>query len=343
MIWIWNIICLYIISLNKLFSKLFWTSLSRNRINSKISIPRIFFHKHAQEEFLAFSFKCFDQWIVIRAIGFAWLSDLVCDREIIACTQRKDTRISPSIPGYDPEKSARGGLLLASSRRGDRALLADSNPREDVSARYLHTIRWRGPTAVQESAESGRPVSFSACLPSSSFVRCDASRSSRLRTKAPLCGVPSFRFLLPVPDVEVPNRRGPTGEVTNSDARSREREIAERRRIRGERKVRRFVSNDRAKGAARSRTQQVLLRPTGEPCQRFTASGVSHWYPAEGNRCDDAARYQDRSLLLPSVICCLSNVVVPNQFDKSARRHRLYDIALFLHLSVHIRKLHYLK
>jgi len=50
----------------------------------------------------------------------------------------------------------------------------------------------------------------------------------------------------------------------------------------------------RAKGAARSRTQQVLLRPTGELCQRFTASGVSRRCPAEGNRCDIAELRQER-------------------------------------------------
>lgn len=258
-------------------------------------------------------FKRSDQWIITRAISSRdyWISPIA--KISRTCVKVREFHAQPTcIPGYDREKLAREGeLLLASSRRDNRALLAGSNPREDVSARYLHTIRRRGPTAVQESAESGRPVSFSACLPSSSSVRCDASRSSRSRAKAPLRGIPSFRFLLPVPDAVVP--RGPTAEAANSSlkrvrARERERSLPDDEEYleNGKSSLR---QQRRAKGAARSRTQQVLLRPTGEPCQRFTASGVSHWYPAEGNRCDDAARYQERNLLLRLschllVICC---------------------------------------
>lgn len=172
----------------------------------------------------------------------------------------------------------------------------------------MHTIRRRGPTAVQESAESGRPVSFSACLPSSPSVL--ASRSSRSRAKAPLRGVPSFRFLLPVPDVEVLEDQPEKRQILlNARAHARERKSLpddEEYLENGKSSLR---QQRRAKGAARSRTQQVLLRPTGESCQRFTASGVSRWYPAEGNRCDDAARYQERNLLLrlschSLLICC---------------------------------------
>ncbi|XP_012059676.1 PREDICTED: MD-2-related lipid-recognition protein-like [Atta cephalotes] len=76
----------------------------------------------------------------------------------------------------------------------------------------------------------------------------------------------------------IPDRRGPIGETTTvSWRRTRARE-----RIRRTKNTWRTESPSlrqqlrQAKGAARSRTQQVLLRPTGEPCQRFTVPVAYH-------------------------------------------------------------------
>jgi len=119
--------------------------------------------------------------------------------------------------------------------------------RQQLVRRYFRKIFAYNPetgTAIQESAESGRPVSFFACL--SSSVRCDATRSSRSRAKASLRKDP----FLPVPSSGTgcggpqsrTNRR--SGKFVSTRARVRERErTCWTTRIRGERKVRRFVSN----------------------------------------------------------------------------------------------------
>lgn len=93
-------------------------------------------------------------------------------------------------------KSARREGILPEEWRSQ---LSWSAAIRDISARYLHTIpRHRGPSAVQESAESGRPVSFPAFLPFSSYVRCSASRSSQFRG----WGGPALRVSpLPAPTI----------------------------------------------------------------------------------------------------------------------------------------------
>lgn len=97
-----------------------------------------------------------------------------------------------------------------------------------------------------------------------------------------------------------------------------------------------------AKGAARSRTQVTLLRPTGEPCQRFTASGVPRWYPAEGNRCDVVPRRQDRSLSRYHFACNTVRLAATrDRFDKIAKGCRSWRLSFCTRRGgkMHVRRL----
>jgi len=149
-----------------------------------------------------------------HTIRFARLLNLVYENIVYIC---EDTRISHTYLSYDREKSVReDGLVLTSSRRDDRALTG-SNSCEDISARYLHTIRRRGRRFRNPQKAADRLASSPAFPPLSGATR----RVPPGRGRRPRFGrIPSFRYLLPVPDVEVPNR-GPTGEAANLSLRAR--------------------------------------------------------------------------------------------------------------------------
>lgn len=176
------------------------------------------------------------------------------------------------------------------SRRGKRFLLGklESSYSQQRSPRAICIQSGDGGSGIRGKRD--RPVSFPAFLPS--FLPSSSSPSGAERRVSPGRGAPHGGSL-PSGSLfrcRMRQRMRPSTRTRPSVDENRRLDARASRRILWRTESRR---QRRAKGAARSRTQQVLLRPTGEPCQRFTASGVSRWYPAEGK-----VRCQERNLPL---------------------------------------------
>jgi hypothetical protein len=136
----------------------------------------------------------------------------------------KDLTVAvPRVPGCD-RGIPRGAEGTSSPPRGDDgAVLVGGEPREDDSARYLHTIPRRGPM-VEESAESGRPVSFPPAFPPALprlLRRVPPDRGPRVPSR-------SFRFLWRFLPPEQRSWRTPGARVKRISANSYPRARARR-------------------------------------------------------------------------------------------------------------------